>query len=157
MVMRGPGRMDVTTKSKNVVWRCERQRKRAVQMLWREAELEMCQQGRHRLMWKACIATRVHGGAKASAASKEHVWVHGPTASVLIMVSVAYVFTKNHEHACGLDCYLRPCWCVRALQSWCCPHWLWECWSQPSWESWYQWQGQGRAGSAFGGGGGRLS
>lgn len=50
LVMRGPGRAGTTTKSNYVVWRWERQRNRAVKVLQREAELEMCQQGRNRLM-----------------------------------------------------------------------------------------------------------
>lgn len=57
---------------------------------------------------RACTAPRVHGDAQASAATKELVWVHGPTACVLMLTSVACVTTKNHEHACSLDCYLRP-------------------------------------------------
>lgn len=57
---------------------------------------------------RACTATKVHGDAQTNAAAKEHVWVHGPTACVLMLTSVACVVTKNHEHACSFDCYLRP-------------------------------------------------
>lgn len=38
---------------------------------------------------RACTATRAHGDAQASAAAKELVWVHGPTACVLMLTSVA--------------------------------------------------------------------
>jgi hypothetical protein len=37
-----------------------------------------------------------------------------------VLLSIAHVTTKGHADVPGLGCYLEPCWCLRAEQSW--PH-----------------------------------